>query len=436
MQVAVYTLGCKVNQFESWAMEQAFQRLGCTIAHWKEEADLYLVNTCTVTSKAAYQSRQMIRRLRRQCPDAKIIATGCHVQTDASTIIESVGPGICLAGNEQKPHIAELAMQHQGCTGIYVSDIGQVNAISDLFLHRPPSERTRAYLRIQDGCNSFCSYCIVPYARGRSRSLKPEQVMKQMAIYSQAGIKEVVVTGIHVGLYGKDLPEKTDLFSLLQILCARFPDIFFRLSSIEPTEISSDFIEWAAETRNFCPHFHIPLQSGSDQVLEAMNRDYSGAFFRDLLHFIAETIPGCCIGTDVMTGFPTETDTDFANTVELIRHAPISYVHAFPYSARPGTVAAAMERACPAKEAKKRAAFIRQIGLEKKLAFFETCLGTKMDVLVERYEPKTGLYKGHTPNYVPVSLDSVADLKNQKVKVEITSISPEGVKGKLCQDAI
>ncbi len=432
MQVAVCTLGCKVNQFESWAMEADFSRLGCSTVSWKEKADIYVVNTCTVTSRAAYQSRQLIRRLIRQRPEARIIATGCHVQTDATAVLESAGPGICLAGNQMKPVLARTVLDHGDCTGIFVPDISLAEKIGEQFLDRPPKQRTRAYLRIQDGCNAFCSYCIVPYARGPSRSLEPDWVMKQVEVFSQAGIREVVITGIHVGFYGRDLSGKTDICRLLQKLCSRFPDIFFRLSSIEPTELSEELIAWAAETENFCPHFHIPLQSGSDRVLSAMNRNYTGSFFRQLLEFIRESIPDCCIGTDVMTGFPVEQEEDFENTAALVSDAPVSYVHAFPYSPRPGTVAAAMPPQCSGPEARERARIIRQIGQKKKIGFFHRFLGKKLDVLVEGRNRKNGLLKGHTPNYIPVLISSSRDLRNVRVVVEAERAEPGGILGILC----
>ncbi len=430
MQVAFYTLGCKVNQFESWAMEQDFSRLGCSIVSWKKEADLYVVNTCTVTSRAAYQSRQIIRRLRRLHPDARIIATGCYVQTDAAAILESVGPGVCMAGNEQKQSLAETVLTHRGCTGIFISDISRVEGIGELFLERPPRERTRAYLRIQDGCDAYCSYCIVPYARGPSRSLEQARVMKQMEVFSRAGIKEVVITGIHAGFYGRDLSDNSDLLGLLKNLCSAFPDISFRLSSIEPTEVSRELVEWAAQTKNFCPHFHIPLQSGSDSVLSAMNRNYSSAFFMELLEFIAETIPGCCIGTDVMTGFPTERKKDFEKTAAMIQEAPVNYIHAFPYSPRPGTVAAAMKTICGSREARKRAGILRQIGERKRNEFFQSFMGKTLDVLVERKDAGTGLLIGHSPNYIPVYLESNRDLKNRRVLVKAVKAVQGGVLGK------
>jgi len=431
LRVAIYTLGCKVNQFESWAIEEEFQRLGCTIVNWKETADIYLINTCTVTARAAYQSRQMIRRFKRENPEARIIATGCHVQVDTIAILKSVGPGICLAGNEMKPTIAETALNYQDCTGIYVSDIAEEVHIAPLFLDAPPRGRTRAYLKIQDGCNAFCSYCIVPYARGRSRSLPLEKVMKQVEVFSSSGVLEIVLTGIHVGYYGRDLKAGPDLLGLFKQLCSRFPHIHFRLSSIEPTEISRDFIKWASETENFCPHFHIPLQSGSDKVLSAMNRNYTPGFFLELLESVAEAIPGCCLGTDIMTGFPTEEETDFAMTLDLLDRSPISYVHAFPYSARPGTVAAAMKPVCTAAQAKQRARQLRRLGAKKKQDFFHSFLGQNLELLVERRDPKTELFIGHTPNYIPVRFQSGQNLARKRVRVKIVDVQGDTVTGVL-----
>ncbi len=440
MQIAFYTLGCKVNQFESWAIQDAFLRHGCTVVNYREAADIYIVNTCTVTSRAAYQSRQIIRRLRRERPDAKIIATGCHVQTDASTVLESAGTGVCLAGNPQKHLIAEQALKSEksGCTGIFITDISRQKTISPLFLHRPPANRTRAYLKVQDGCNAFCTYCIVPYARGRSRSLPPEDAIRQVDIFSKAGIREIVVTGIHVGHYGKDLKDPMDLLMLLDRLCHKFKHISFRLSSIEPTEISPQFIKWAAETDNFCPHFHIPLQSGSDTVLAAMNRHYSASFFLEILESIAESIKNCCIGTDVMTGFPTERSEDFQATAALLETAPVSYVHAFPYSSRPGTVAEAMKPVCSGIEAKERAALVREIGMRKRRTFFERFAREKLDVLVEKRSRDTGLFTGYTPNYLPVYIESdkeLKDLRNRHVKVQIDRIDNRGLYGKIYSKA-
>ncbi|NPA95320.1 MAG: tRNA (N(6)-L-threonylcarbamoyladenosine(37)-C(2))-methylthiotransferase MtaB [Thermodesulfobacteria bacterium] len=432
MRVAIYTLGCKVNQFESWAIAEQFEALGCELVSWKQDADIYLVNTCAVTSKAAYQSRQILNRLRREHPDAKIIATGCHVQTDPSMILESVGGGICLAGNEQKPDIAAMAIKHSGCTGIFIGDICKVEKIAPLFVSRPPRNRTRVFLKVQDGCNAFCSYCIVPYARGRSRSLAPELVAKQVEDLAEAGVREVVITGIHVGLYGRDLEPASTIFALLRDLCERFPQVRFRLSSIEPTEIEDAFIDWAASTDNFCPHFHVPLQSGSDKVLKDMNRRYEARKFMEVLHTIKERIPHCGIGTDVMTGFPTEGPEEFSQTEELLKVAPISYLHAFPYSPRPGTVASAMVCKATRKQAKERARRLIELGQEKRRSFYQGLIGKRLDVLIEGKVRGSSLLRGRSGNYAEVVVESDdQDLSGRIVAVEALSFDDQAIKGRV-----
>ncbi len=425
MRIAIYTLGCKVNQFESFAICDKYHELGCTIVDWKEDADIYVVNTCAVTSKAAYQSRQILRRIRRQHPNAKIIATGCHVQTDPGLIISSVGSGICLAGNEQKSQIAPMSLKYKGdsCTGIFVSDISKVKKISPLFLNRPPKGRTRVFLKIQDGCNAFCSYCIVPYARGRSRSLPKEEVISQVATLAKQSVKEICLTGIHIGYYGRDLSPRCDLFSLIKELCETFPSVRFRLSSIEPTELDLDFVRYVKTCHNFCRHFHIPLQSGSDKVLSDMNRTYKASMFKELILEIKEILPECSIGTDVMTGFPTETENDFEKSYELLNSLPISYLHAFPYSPRPGTVSFYMKRLVNQKEAKRRAQKLIELGLQKKKEFYKCFLNKEVLVLFERRLRKNkNFYEGHSDNYLLVRSMFETDLSNSLRKVKIISL--------------
>jgi len=420
LRVAFYTLGCKVNQFESWAMGEQFESQGCQIVDWREEADIYVVNTCAVTSKAAYQSRQILNRLKRQRPSAKIIATGCHVQTQPSMIIESVGSGICLAGNEQKPQIATMSFKYKGCTGIFITDISLAKEIGRLLISRPPKGRTRAFVKIQDGCDAFCSYCIVPYARGRSRSLPPRLVFKQVGDLLASGVKEIVLTGIHIGLYGRDLVPETSLYGLLKDLCMAFPQIRFRLSSIEATEVTDEFILWASDTENFCKHFHVPLQSGSAKVLKDMNRKYSPSDFRDLIFRIKKQMPFCGIGTDVMTGFPTETETDFYETLNLLERLPISYVHAFPYSPRPGTVASAMVSRSSRKEARERARHLIRLGDQKRGEFCQGLVGTAQEVVIEKKIKKGAFWTGKSSNYMEVMVKSDQDLADSVINVHVT----------------
>jgi len=431
LRVAFYTLGCKVNQFESTAMEEQFEAQGCQIVSWKEEADIYVVNTCAVTSKAAYQSRQILSRLKREHPQSKIIATGCHVQTDPSMIIESVGTGVCLAGNEQKSLIASMSMKHTGCTGIFITDISRVREIAPLCISRPPRGRTRAFLKIQDGCDAFCSYCIVPYARGRSRSLPQALVLRQVEDLTEKGVREIVLTGIHVGMYGKDLPQSGGLLDLLKGLCSSFKKVRFRLSSIEANEMSQELIEWAASTENFCRHFHIPLQSGSDQVLRDMNRKYSPEQFVDLLHRVRELIPLCAIGTDVMTGFPTEGQQEFEKTVWLLKSVPISYLHAFPYSPRPGTIAASLPCKATRQDAKKRAKMLIGLGQEKRAEFCRSLVGKRLEVLIEGPAKMEGYLRGKSDNYVEVLVPFHQAASGSMLKVNVIEAQGDRVIGEV-----
>ncbi len=421
MRIALYTLGCKVNQFESQAIGEKFAALGYEIVSWRDEADLYLVNTCAVTSRAAAQSRQMIRRFRRDHPDARIVATGCHVQTGAAELMQAAGGRICLAGNDQKHRIVDIAIEAEECLEMYVGDISRVKEIAPFMIHSP-GQRTRAFVRIQDGCEAFCSYCIVPFARGRSRSMPPERVHEQVALLSEAGIREIVITGIHVGLYGHDLAEKTSLTSILESLCSRFPRIRFRLSSIDPSEITDEMIEWAGSTVNFCDHWHLPLQSGSDLVLQAMNRRYTAPEFRAVFEKLLSAMPHAAFGIDVMTGFPGETHDEFLATVRLLEMLPVTYLHVFPYSPRPHTVAAALGGHVSKKRKGERAAVLRKLGARKKMEFYRKNLGSVRELLVERREDRSGLWHGVTDNYISTLLagsEREEGMKNRIVRVRL-----------------
>jgi threonylcarbamoyladenosine tRNA methylthiotransferase MtaB len=423
MRVALYTLGCKVNQFETSALAENFISRGADIVHYTQEADIYVVNTCTVTSRAAYQSRQILRRLRRSRKKARIIATGCYVQMGAQEILEAVPGQICLVGNGQKEQLVDLAFEIEDGLEFYVGSISSVKIMAP-FTARQQLGRTRAFVRIQDGCNSFCTYCIVPYARGRSRSLVPELVEKQIKIMVREEIKEVVLTGIHIGIYGEDLLKKTSLLDLLKRLCTAFPELRFRLSSIEPSELTPDLISWARSASNFCPHWHIPLQSGSDNILKHMNRHYTSSHYRNLIMELRAAMPEASIGADVLVGFPGEDEPAFEKTMELISELPVTYVHVFPFSPRPGTVAAAMNDMVPKKEKTIRGRAVGNLGNEKKQAFYRSQVGKIFECLVEHQDKETGLWRGLTPNYIPVLIEKnrkdQEDLKNQILPVHIT----------------
>ncbi len=434
MRVSFYTLGCKVNQFETDALAELFMGKGCQIVSFGEDVDLCVVNTCAVTAKGAFQSRQILRKIRRSWPDARVIATGCYVQTAPQEILDKVPGPICLVGNDLKHEITDLAFSQECCLEVYVGSMAKVKEISPFRVTRPLG-RTRGYVRIQDGCNAFCSYCIVPYARGKSRSLSPELVREQVELMAMHGVKEVVITGIHVGFYGQDLKQgPVSLLSLLNDLCDTFRDMRFRLSSIEPTEVTSEMISWAARTPNFCPHWHIPLQSGSDIILSRMNRKYTRDFFRETIQAIRATMPQAAIGVDVMLGFPGEEEKEFLDTLELLSSLPITYVHAFPYSPRPGTLSFAFGDPVSKAEKTRRAKEVRRLGAKKKRAFYSRQVGKVSSVLFEQRDRKTGLWRGFTPNYVPVLVDSEdSSLQGKILPVEIKKAKTQYVLGQLSE---
>jgi threonylcarbamoyladenosine tRNA methylthiotransferase MtaB len=289
-----------------------------------------------------------------------------------------------------------------------------------------PGSRTRPYLKVQDGCNSFCTYCIVPHARGRSRSMPPDQVLRHLRRLGAMGYHEVVLTGIHLGAYGLDLQPAGSLFALLETLADARPLNRIRLSSIEPHELSDDLIDLVAASDVFCPHFHLPLQSGDDTILKRMHRPYSRDLYGQRVAHIKDRLPWAAVGADVLVGFPGEDETAFDQTCQLIEMLPLTYLHVFPFSARPGTPAAAYPAQVPHEVVKRRTARVRAIGADKKQAFLNSALGRKTEVLVEtRRDPATGRLKGLTPNYLTVLLEGRDDSMNTVVPVEITGIHDE-----------
>ncbi len=399
MRIKIYTLGCKVNQFESQAMAEALQTQGHTVVGPKDDFDIFIINTCAVTSKACYQARQAIRKALNKNPDARVIATGCYTQIDPWGLIESIDTNICVIGNDQKEMLLNLKLSSMDCLEIFVGDIFKKKTISKFTLSKPQG-RTRAYLRIQDGCDAFCSYCIVPYARGPSRSLSIDKIIEQAQKYVDSGVKEIVVTGIHVGFYGKDLGMDDGLVKAIDELTRRFPECRFRLSSIEPNELKDEILDLCAERENFCKHFHIPLQSGSSRVLKAMGRKYKPELFVERTHTIRERFPDASIGTDCLVGFPGEYISDFEQTAKIIEATPVTYVHAFPFSKRPGTRAYGLKETVNKKEKDRRSKIIRDIGKRKKEEFYRNHLGKYLNCLVEKVDLKKGKVTGRTQNYL------------------------------------
>jgi len=427
--VAVATLGCKVNQCESASFQNGFEEQGLTVQPFDKPVDIYVINTCAVTARAAAQSRQLIRRARRINPGAKVVVTGCYAQVAPEKIREIAGGSVAIVGNANKHQVLDLALPKRDAD-TYFSDIRLVSEITPLPVKRFPG-RTRAFLRVQDGCNNFCSYCIVPHARGRSRSLPMDRVLTQADQYAEEGHREIVITGIHVGQYGFDLEPPLSLLLLLRELLARTPEIRYRLSSLEPTEISNDIIILMREMENFMPHFHIPLQSGSNPILQRMNRRYSAEQFAEIVNHCKELVPEAAIGVDVLTGFPGETEDDFRRTFDLLAGLPVTYLHVFPFSKRPGTPAAKMHNQVPAKIKEERVAVLRKLDHKKRVAFYESRIGEVHRVLVEAEKSAAGLHKGYTDNYIPVHFTAGQEHLNRVVPVRLEKVQERYVTGSL-----
>ncbi|MGW8160842.1 MAG: tRNA (N(6)-L-threonylcarbamoyladenosine(37)-C(2))-methylthiotransferase MtaB [Desulfobulbales bacterium] len=435
-KVAVVSLGCKVNQYETASFQSCFAAQGFIVSPFDEPADIYVINTCAVTAKAAAQSRQLIRRTQRTNPQAKIVVTGCYAQIAPQTIREITPLPITIVGNGNKHQVIDAVLStenqplQQKPAEKYFTDIGVHKELRHLPVNRFP-DRTRAFLKVQDGCNNFCSYCIVPYARGRSRSLAPDTALRQALLFAEEGHKEIVLTGIHLGHYGQDLPEDNTLLDMMQKLAAATPTIRYRLSSLEPTEINRELLELMGNTANVMPHLHIPLQSGSDSILKKMRRNYTAGEFRDKVHCCKNLLPTAAIGVDVLVGFPGETEEDFHQTLELIKELPVSYLHVFPFSKRPGTPAARMAGQIKKEIKEERVAALRKLDHKKRTAFYESMIGTVHHVLVETKKTDTGLAKGFTDNYIPVHFQAEPTVSNQVVPVRLEKLQDRFVRGRL-----
>jgi len=405
--VSFATLGCKTNQFESAAMQEQLTRAGYQVVSFAEGADLVVINTCTVTAATDAQSRSLVRRARRLKPDCRVIVTGCYAQVDPQTFAAMPGVGL-VVGNEEKKKLLEYLEEEVNGSRVAVADV-RLAETACLPLLTGFGERSRAFVQIQNGCDAFCSYCIIPYARGSSRSATPDEVVRQVQRLVEAGYPEVVLTGIHIGGYGNDLSPATSLLDLVRRIEGETALQRLRLGSVEPTEIPAALLEVVAASAILCPHFHIPLQSGDDAVLQRMGRDYDRRFFGDLIRRIHERVPDAAIGLDVITGFPGETGQAFANTLTLIEELPVSHLHVFPFSRRPGTPAATMPDQVPGDVSKARAARLRQLGTAKQRRFAEKFVGRTLDVVVEG-GGSGGHLKGMSRHYLEVVFDGPADL--------------------------
>ena len=442
-RIAFTTLGCKVNQSDTAVIQSSIN--DCreyTIVPFDDEADIYVVNTCTVTGKGDVESRRLIRKAIRRNSRARIIVTGCYAQTKPGEVAKIKGVSMVL-GNEEKYSFMNYLRHHDDGTDnqkIFVGDI------SDKITMPPPglnnfSERTRAFLKIQDGCNSKCSYCIVPFARGNSRSLSPDDVVTQIGVLEEAGYKEIVLCGVHLGGYGRDISYSISLSSLIGRILSETDILRIRLSSIEPREITDDLISLMASDERICKHFHIPLQSGDDYILHQMNRNYATEVFENLILKIRGKIEDAGIGCDVMVGYPGEEDQHFNNTCRFIEGLPVTYLHVFTYSPRNGTPAYDIKETVGGDIKRKRSDVIRALGEKKNNKFKDSHIGRVVEVLIEAEEDEaTGLSKGYTGNYLKVLIMPPLIRRGERellagkggvVKVKISGIVNDSLSGVL-----
>lgn len=424
-KIAIATLGCKVNQFESASFISGFEENDSQLVPFSSPADIYVINTCAVTARAGQQSRQLVRRAMRANPEARIVVTGCYAQVAGEELLEMIDNPTCIIGNGNKHLLVETALTDTLPELVMLTGkISMKKEICPLPVDRF-SGRTRAYLRIQDGCNNFCSYCIVPYSRGRSRSLPTAAVFDQVEKFAREGYREMVITGINVGKYGLDLDEKQNIYSLLESLCRRYPEMRIRLSSIEPTEVNGRLLDVMTGYGNFMPHLHIPLQSGDDRILARMNRHYTVEVFVDVIRRISTALPRAAIGCDVLAGFPGEDDQAADNTFRLLEGLPVSYLHVFPYSRRPGTLAASFKEQVDGKIKEQRVHRLRELDTRKRQAFYRQHLGTSQQVLVERQNKKSGLLQGFSENYIPLQFKGPTRLRQRIVPVHFDRLEDE-----------
>lgn len=419
-KVALHTLGCKLNFSETAAIGKQFTTRGFSVVDFLDHADVYVLNTCSVTDNAEKECRQVIRRSLRTNPDAFVIVTGCYAQLRPEEIAKIEGVDAVLGSNEKFDLFSYLDdFEKRELTCIYTSTKNELDHSFGIASSTDIDSRTRAYFKIQDGCDYKCTYCTIPLARGGSRSLEPEKVIEQFSSIVAEGYKEIILTGVNVGDYGKS--SEVDFYHLLKKLISVEGDFRIRISSIEPNLLTDEIIELTLSTDKLCKHFHIPLQSGTDKILRLMQRRYVTNDYQTLISKLNKINPEIGIGVDVITGFPGETEEDFQATYDFIKDLEISYLHVFTYSERPDTKAVAFPGKVGKEEKKRRSSLLRILSDKKRFAFQEKFVGKKERVLFEEANDN-GIIKGFTSNYVRVFHPFMSELQNQFTEVNIEKV--------------
>ncbi len=411
----IKTLGCKVNRYESDGIASELTDNGYKKAKAIKDAQVCIINTCTVTSKAGMQSRQAIRKITKSNPDAKIIVTGCHAQIEPE-LIKSIKDVDEVVDHKSKFQLTNAIMD----SFPYPESNRCKDTVFRSFKGVVKGEMTRAYLKIQDGCNSYCTYCIIPYARGNSRSMSENEVINNLNQLYNKGFNEAILTGIHIGVWGLDFSKKSTFSKLLKNIIREKNVPRIRISSIEPNELTDDIIELATNNNQLCDHFHIPLQSGDDKILKKMERPYNTDLFKKLIKKINKRLPLVSIGLDVIAGFPGETKEQFENTYSLIQNLKISYLHVFPFSPRKGTKAYDFPDKVNNNEIKSRCSLLRKLSIVKKAEFENRMINKTLKAIVQTKRDKTtNLLKATTSNYLSVLAKGGNDLKGKIVDITL-----------------
>lgn len=434
-KVAFHTLGCKVNIYETEAMQELMQKAGYSIVDFDDKADIYVVNTCSVTNMADRKSRQMLHKAKKDNPDAVIVAVGCYVQAAAKSIKQDEKIDIII-GNNMKNKIADIIndyYEHQDpntvdISGDFVLDISKIKEYEE-FRVLKHKEHTRAFIKIQDGCNQFCSYCIIPYTRGRVRSRSIEEIEKEVRDLVNVGYKEVILTGIHISSYGLDFEYRIQLIELVEKVAAIEGVKRLRISSLEPRIITEEFVERLAKLDNFCPHFHLSLQSGSDNTLKAMSRRYDALEFKEGVRLIRKYFDMPALTTDIIAGFPGETEDDFTESLEYIRDIGFFELHVFPYSKREGTKAASMEETLSNKDKTRRVNLLLSMQEPIRRKFLEEKIGKEVEVLIEsEFEHENKRYVlGHSKEYIKVALPYIEKARNMIIPAQLISFIKDDI---------
>jgi threonylcarbamoyladenosine tRNA methylthiotransferase MtaB len=427
MRFAIATLGCKVNQYDSAIIEARLVAAGMERTEFDRPAEVYVVNTCTVTHRADAESLRLARRARKLNPAARVIMTGCLAQANPQ-LLAKANEVDAVVGLGRADDL-ERAATSGGVERVMVSNLRKQVAPIELGAVALDGH-TRAFLKVQEGCDQFCSFCIVPIARGRSRSTSPRRILEALDGLAERGFKEVVISGVHLGGYGRDLDPPVELEQLLEMIAERCPIERVRVSSLDPEELTDRIIAIVAQSSRFCPHLHLPLQAGEDLTLSRMRRRYTADYFGERVKRVLEAMPDAAIGTDLIVGFPGETAQHFERYFKFVEPLPLAYFHVFPYSPRSGTTAAKFDGRVPASEVKRRVALMRELGEHKRHHFALRFVGRKLKVLVEKELPE-GRLQGYSRNYISVLTKGSSELTNCEVEVEGTFAQKAQLVGQL-----